>query len=156
MHANAIFSYCVNFNKTYYILGDKVNFKIINDNSFIVKVNCDYIKFNDENIYEQIKRILINIRKRYAYDIYGFYDVEISYIEKFIAILKFIKKDEDEIFRNTIDLKISKNNKSINLKFNDYFLISNYLVSINNNKYEINSKLIKDKDILKLCEHYTI
>lgn len=156
MHANAIFSYCFNFNKTYYILGDKVNFKIINDNSFIVKVNCDYIKFNDENIYEQIKRILINIRKRYAYDIYGFYDVEISYIEKFMTILKFIKKDEDEIFRNTIDLKISKNNKSINLKFNDYFLISNYLVSINNNKYEIDSKLIKDKDILKLCEHYTI
>ena len=156
MHANAIFSYCVNFTKTYYILGDKVNFKIINDNSFIVKVNCDYIKFNDEDIYEQIKRILINIRKRYAYDIYGFYDVEISYIEKFITILKFIKKDEDEIFRNTIDLKISKDNKSINLKFNDYFLISNYLVSINNNKYEIDSKLIKDKDILKLCEHYTI
>ena len=134
-----------------------MNFSIINERCFIVKINNSYLELNEEDIYDKLKKVLINIRKRYAYDIYGFYDVEIYEIKNFITILKFYKKDDDELFRNTIDLKINKINRRINIVFDDYFLINKCQnIDKDVNKYKINSELIKKEDIIKLCEHYKV
>ena len=134
-----------------------MNFSVINERCFMIKINNSYLELNEEDIYDKLKKVLINIRKRYAYDIYGFYDVEIYEIKNFITILKFYKKDDDELFRNTIDLKINKINRRINIVFDDYFLINKCQnIDKDVNKYKINSELIKKEDIIKLCEHYKV
>ncbi len=134
-----------------------MNFNIINEKIFMVKINNDYLKINEDNLYEELKKVLINIRKKYAFDIYGFYDIYIYDVENFITILKFIKKDDDELFRNTIDLKLHKEKKKMDIYFDDYFLISKCQgITKYNNIYKINSELIKKEDIIKLCEHYKV
>ena len=134
-----------------------MNFSIINERCFVVRINNSYLELKEEDIYDKLKKVLINIRKRYAYDIYGFYDVEIYEVKNFITILKFYKKDDDELFRNTIDLKINKINRRINIVFDDYFLINKCQnIDKDVNKYKINSELIKKEDIIKLCEHYKV
>ena len=134
-----------------------MNFSIINERCFVVRINNSYLELKEEDIYDKLKKVLINIRKRYAYDIYGFYDVEIYEVKNFITILKFYKKDDDELFRNTIDLKINKINRRINIVFDDYFLINKCQnIDKDVNKYKINSELIKKEEIIKLCEHYKV
>ena len=52
-----------------------------------------------------------------------------------------------DYFKNNIDLKISYINKDFKIRIDDYTLLNNFLIS---------SKEIKDSDIIKICEHYSI
>ena len=132
-----------------------MNFKMINEKKFIVKLNSSYLELKDENLYDDLKKILILIRKKYAYDIYGFYDVNIYYIKDMLTILCFTKKDSDEYFSKTIDIKIIKHEKSPELYFEDFQLLKNYKKKYINNKIILDEKIRKG-DVYRLCEHYYI
>ena len=75
-----------------------MNITIIDDNKFDIYVNNLYVNFNsdsndnDNELYDNLKKILINVRKKYALNIFGFYEVDIFYVENYAAILKFVKK----------------------------------------------------------------
>lgn len=124
-----------------------MNFNIINNNKYVVKINSSLITINEKNQASVIKDILINIKKRYGLNIYGDYDVDIYKIDNLLSIIVFNKKNIDGLFYNTIDLKIKNHSKSFDIIINDFTII-------NNNR--INSKKINSKDIYKICEHYFI
>ena len=111
-------------------------FQYINKNNFIVRINTSYLDLNNKEIKESIKEILINIRKKYNIDIYGFFDVDIYKVDDLLYILKFNKKDKDEYFYKTVDLKIIKHNNNISCTYDDF--------------------LIDRENIYKKCEHYFI
>ncbi len=136
-------------------MGGILKFKIIDDYNFIIKVNTSYMGLLDDNLYDNLKKILINLRKRYYYEINGFYEVEIYEVKNFFYLIKFSKKDDD-VFNNNIDLKIIKNNKEIDLSFEDYFLLEEYNPIFKKDKYVICSSNIDKKDVIKLCEFYDV
>lgn len=134
-------------------MGDKLNFKILDDNTFIVKINTSYMIFDNDNLYDQLKKILIDLRKRYYCDIYGFYDVDIYYSYNFLTILKFYKKDDD-FYHNTIDLKINRHSKELKLYFYDYDILD-----IDKCLFEdgyLKGSIINKNDVIKLCEFYSL
>lgn len=134
-----------------------MNFNIKDDNNFIININSSLLELNEDNLYDELKKILINIRKKYAYNIYGFYNVDIYHLDPFLTILKFEKKDKDDYFSKSIDLKIIRHESDIKLTFKDYLLVKDYNnVNIKNGRINIKSKEIKKEDVYKLCEHYTI
>lgn len=137
-----------------------MKFLIYDDNNFQITVNNEYIEFkydNEEELYEILKNILIAIKKKYAYDIYGFYEVNIYILKNICTILEFSKKEDNHLYK-TIDLKIIKNNnKNVYLKFDDYLLIKQHKnVKYLDNKYYINVEKLKEHDINKLLEHFEI
>ena len=136
-----------------------MNFSIIDDNNFKLYVNNKYISFSyddEDELYESLKNILITLKKKYAFNIYGFYEVNIYQIKEVCTILIFEQKDDSMLYK-TVDLKIIKNSlKDVYLKFDDYFLIQNYdNIKYFNNNYYINAENIKD-NINKLIEHFEI
>ena len=133
-----------------------MKFILVNNNKYIFYINSSFLVFSKENLYDNLKKILIKVRKKYAYDIYGYYDVDIYNISSFRSLLIFNKKDDDDLFRNTIDLKINFYNKNINTYFNDYLIVKNYSFKVNNNKFYIDKELLNKNDIYKLCEFYDI
>ncbi len=130
-----------------------MRFNLIDDDTFVVKINSSYMILDDDSLYDKIKKILIDIRKRYHYDIYGFYDVDIFYVENFLTILKFLKKDSDDYFDKTIDLKITKHSKELEISFDDFdiFDINEHFFD----KGKIKGSLFNKKDIIKYCEFYS-
>ena len=136
-----------------------MNFSIIDDNNFKLYFNNKYISFSyddEDALYESLKNILITLKKKYAFNIYGFYEVNIYQIKDVCTILIFEQKDDSMLYK-TVDLKIIKNSlKDVYLKFDDYFLIQNYdNIKYFNNNYYINAENIKD-NINKLIEHFEI
>ena len=114
-----------------------MKFEVIDNNSFQVRLNTSYKKINRDNQTDVIKNILLLIKKRYALNIYGFYEVNIYYIDIFVTIIKFKKLNNNDSFYNTIDLKIINHDKKINIEIDDFLLENN-------------------KNIYKMCEHYYI
>ena len=113
-----------------------MNITIIDDNKFDIYVNNLYVNFNsdsndnDNELYDNLKKILINVRKKYSLNIFGFYEVDIFYVENYATILKFVKKDEDSIMYKNVDLKIVEHNSgNIYFKFED-FLLNKYFKKI--------------------------
>lgn len=111
-----------------------MKFDLLKDNKFILYVNSSYLVFEKEKLYDNIKKLMIKVRKKYNYDIYGYYDVDIYDLDRFRTILVFNKKDNDEFFRNTIDLKINYHSKTLKVSYD-------YLIN-------------KEEDIISLCEFY--
>lgn len=138
-----------------------MKFSIIDDNNFNIFVNNKYLDFNSESendLYNSLKKVLINVRKKYGINIYGFYEVDIYVIENIGTVLKFNKKDEDDFIYKTVDLKIIEhNNEDVYLKFEDYYLISNYSnIKFFNNSYYLKADIIKEEDINKLIEFFEV
>lgn len=132
-------------------MGDNLNFDFINDKEYIVKINYAN-KIINKDINDMVKEILINLRKKYALEINGFYEIDIYDIPNLIKIIHFKKKDEDNYYIKTIDLKINIYKDDIPLFFDDYSLLTKYKEKIKYNT--ILSSTIKKEDIYKLCEHY--
>ena len=130
-----------------------MNFNIINEKEYIIKLNYAH-KLIKKDINEIVKELLIMIRKKYMYDIYGFYDIDIYDIPNIIKIVHFKKKDEDNYYIKNIDLKINIHKEDIILSIDDYILLEKYKEKINYNT--ISSSNIKKEDVYKLCEHYFI
>ena len=100
-----------------------------------------------------IKQLMLSL-KRKGYNISGFYIVKVYYNESFGLIIKIIKEDDLELFKELVDLKITIYPKSkMFLEIDDYFLIKNYKdIYLANGKYYIDVNLIKEDDLFKLCE----
>lgn len=114
-----------------------MKFEIIDKTTFQVRLNTSYKIINKENETKILREILLLIKKRYALNIYGFYEVNIIPISNLITILIFKKINKEDMFYNTIDLKI------INHKNNNNIIIDDFILENNNNVY-------------KICEHYYI
>ena len=122
-----------------------MKFNIINKNSFIIYLNSSYIKDTEEISKEIIKNIILLIKKRYSFKIFGFYEVNIYKIKNLINILVFKKIDNDELFFNSVDLKIINHKELIRIDFDDFKLMEN-----------INFDKINSFNVYKICEHYSI
>lgn len=137
-----------------------MRFSQIDDEHFDIYINNLYLTFDiekDDELYDSLRKILINIRKKYAYDIYGFYEVNIYVVENLCTILRFAKKEENIICK-TIDLKIIKNNnKSVFLEFDDYFIIKDFdNKKFFDNKFYININNLEKNKIATIIEHANI
>ena len=136
---------------SYFILGDKMNITILDNNLFIVKINSDMKNYENITSEKNLKELLYIIRKRYNINIYGFYDIKIYEVNNIIKIIHFIKKDDDEFYRKIIDLNILKYKKNIDIVIDDFTLISDYEKTQN-----IKLDNISKREILRLCEHYDV
>lgn len=129
------------------------------NDTFIIFINEDYLILNKEEktLYDSIKKILITLKKRYALNIYGYFETIINYIPKIGTIIYFNKIDDDNLNINIIDLKIIFKEKDCKLKFKDYFLIKDYEnIEYKNNNYLIKTKDIKKENIIKLADFYSL
>ena len=122
-----------------------MKFEIINKNSFIIKLNNSYKILNKDNQDDIIKKIITIIRKRYGYNVLGFYEVNIYKVSSMFSLLLFTKINNDRLYNN-IDLRIINHNTDISLYIDDYEIM---------NKNYLKSSDIEIGDIYKLCEHYT-
>ena len=134
-----------------------MKFSIIGDNNFSIYINNNYINNElekEEELYDYLKKILTEIRKKYAFDIRGFYEVNIYTIDNIGTMLNFYRIDNDNFIYKTVDLKIIKNtNDFVYLKFDDYFIIEKYKnIKYWNNSYYLKAEDIKKEDVLKLIE----
>jgi len=136
-----------------------MKFSVIDENTFNIYVNNQYLSFSKEedSSYDSLKKILINLKKRYGYDIYGYYQVDIYKIDDIATILKFNKKEES-LMCKTIDLKLVHHiSNNIYLKFNDFYLIKKYKnVKYFDGAFYVSVNEIKLDDINKLIEHFEI
>lgn len=138
-----------------------MKFSIIDEDNFNIYINNKYLTFdsNDQReLYNSLKKILISIRKKYAINIYGFFEVDIYTIRALGTILKFHKKDDDSLIYKTVDLKIIEHeNNDVYLKFEDYDLIKKYKkFQYYKNNYYININDIEEKDIERYIEFFEI
>ena len=124
-----------------------MKYQLLDNNKFLTEINNSYMHLNKDNLYDYLKNILIKVEKKYNCDIYGYYDVFIYEIGNLKTVIEFIKKDNEDFFKNSIDLKINYVNKDVKILLDDYTIL---------NRFSIYSKDIKDKDIIKICEHYSI
>lgn len=114
-----------------------MKFEIIDKSTFQVKINTSYKRINKENQTNIIKELLLLIKKRYAIDIYGFYEVNIYTYNNLFTIMLFKRINRDDSFYNTIDLKIINHSKELDIIIDDFILKNT-------------------KNIYKICEHYYI
>ena len=132
-----------------------LKFSII-DEEIKVEIFKSLINFDiscHSEVENYIKQLMLSL-KRKGYNISGFYIVKVYYNESFGLIIKIIKEDDLELFKELVDLKITIYPKSkMFLEIDDYFLIKNYKdIYLANGKYYIDVNLIKEDDLFKLCE----
>lgn len=136
-------------------MGGKLNFEIIDSNNFKVKINSSNKILNELSKEDKIKRIMLDLKKKYSFNIYGLYEVDIYNVNNFVTIFIFKRKDEDDYLYKTIELKINEHKNVPKISVDDFTLLKKYNKNIvENNK--ILSDIVKKDDIYKLCEHYTI
>lgn len=136
-------------------MGDKVNFEIIDSNNFKVKINSSNKTLSDLSKEDKIKKIMLELKKKYSFNIYGFYEVDIYNVGNFVTYMIFKRKDEDDYYYKSIELKINEHKYIPQLLINDFTLLKKYNKDIIE-KNKIFSNIIKREDIYKLCEHYVI
>lgn len=142
-----------------------MNVTIIDNDRFDVYINSSYIDFDnhsdnkDNELYDNLKKILISVRKKYSLNIFGFYDVDIYYINSFATILRFSKKDDDSILYKNVDLKIVEHDSdNVYLKFEDFCNIKYFKKALFYNEYyyaNVNDMKVESKNfsISKILEH---
>lgn len=137
-----------------------MKFSIVDDDRFNVYVNNNYLKFtkDEDELYESLKKVLINIKKKYEISIYGFYEVDIYRISNIGTLLQFNKRDDDDFIYKTVDLKVIEHDTDeVYLKFQDYYLIKEYKnIKYFNNNYYLRASSIKNSDINRLIEFFDI
>lgn len=132
----------------------KVDIK--NDN-FIIYVNKYLINYdmkNRKDIEENIKDLLIRIRKIYKIKLSGYYKIKIYQNDLYGLIFECIKEDDLDFFPDFCDLKINILYDSKILLESDDFLIfnNNKKTYKKGNKFYINIKDLNELEIIKLSE----
>ena len=122
-------------------------FEIIDDKHFIIRLNSSYKKINENNKNDIIKSLLILLKKRYAYNILGFYEVNIYNSSNMFSYILFTKINNSDGIYNNIDLKINLHRKDLFLNIDDYEIIKENYIKCSD---------INNEDIYKICEHYTV
>ena len=132
----------------------KVDIK--NDN-FIIYVN-KYLINNDmtnrKDIEENIKDLLIRIRKIYKIKLSGYYKIKIYQNDLYGLIFECIKEDDLDFFPDFCDLKINiLYDSKILLESDDFFIFNNNKKTYKKgNKFYINIKDLNELEIIKLSE----
>ena len=140
----------------------KVDIK--NDN-FIIYVNKYLINYdmkNRKDIEENIKDLLIRIRKIYKIKLSGYYKIKIYQNDLYGLIFECIKEDDLDFFPDFCDLKINiLYDSKILLESDDFFIFnnnnskSNYLLKENgyDMDMEVNVSNMKSNDKLIYIEY---
>ena len=132
----------------------KVDIK--NDN-FIIYVNKYLINYdmkNRKDIEENIKDLLIRIRKIYKIKLSGYYKIKIYQNDLYGLIFECIKEDDLDFFPDFCDLKINiLYDSKILLESDDFFIFNNNKKTYKKgNKFYINLKDLNELEIIKLSE----
>ena len=132
----------------------KVDIK--NDN-FIIYVNKYLINYdmkNRKDIEENIKDLLIRIRKIYKIKLSGYYKIKIYQNDLYGLIFECIKEDDLDFFPDFCDLKINiLYDSKILLESDDFFIFNNNIKTYKKgNKFYINIKDLNELEIIKLSE----
>ena len=132
----------------------KVDIK--NDN-FIIYVNKYLINYdmkNRKDIEENIKDLLIRIRKIYKIKLSGYYKIKIYQNDLYGLIFECIKEDDLDFFPDFCDLKINiLYDSKILLESDDFFVFNNNKKTYKKgNKFYINIKDLNELEIIKLSE----
>ena len=132
----------------------KVDIK--NDN-FIIYVNKYLINYdmkNRKDIEENIKDLLIRIRKIYKIKLSGYYKIKIYQNDLYWLIFECIKEDDLDFFPDFCDLKINiLYDSKILLESDDFFIFNNNKKTYKKgNKFYINIKDLNELEIIKLSE----
>jgi len=132
----------------------KVDIK--NDN-FIIYVNKYLINYdmkNRKDIEENIKDLLIRIRKIYKIKLSGYYKIKIYQNDLYGLIFEGIKEDDLDFFPDFCDLKINiLYDSKILLESDDFFIFNNNKKTYKKgNKFYINIKDLNELEIIKLSE----
>lgn len=132
----------------------------LSDEEFKIYINKEYLNIaleDEKELYESLKKILLNMRKRYSYNIYGFYEVNIYRINELGYLFIFTKK-EDSFLCKTIELKIVKNNsEDVYFEFENYEeIFKNKKVKFYNNKFYINVEDVNGDILYRLSEYFEI
>lgn len=132
----------------------KVDIK--NDN-FIIYVNKYLINYdmkNRKDIEENIKDLLIRIRKIYKIKLSGYYKIKIYQNDLYGLIFECIKEEDLDFFPDFCDLKINiLYDSKILLESDDFFIFNNNKKTYKKgNKFYINIKDLNELEIIKLSE----
>lgn len=132
----------------------KVDIK--NDN-FIIYVNKYLINYdmkNRKDIEENIKDLLIRIRKIYKIKLSGYYKIKVYQNDLYGLIFECIKEDDLDFFSDFCDLKINiLYDSKILLESDDFFIFNNNKKTYKKgNKFYINIKDLNELEIIKLSE----
>lgn len=132
----------------------KVDIK--NDN-FIIYVNKYLINYdmkNRKDIEENIKDLLIRIRKIYKIKLSGYYKIKIYQNDLYGLIFECIKEDDLDFFPDLCDLKVNiLYDSKMLLESDDFFIFNNNKKTYKKgNKFYINIKDLNELEIIKLSE----
>lgn len=132
----------------------KVDIK--NDN-FIIYVNKYLINYdmkNRKDIEENIKDLLIRIRKIYKIKLSGYYKIKIYQNDLYGLIFDCVKEDDLDFFPDLCDLKVNiLYDSKMLLESEDFFIFNNNKKTYKKgNKFYINIKDLNELEIIKLSE----
>lgn len=132
----------------------KVDIK--NDN-FIIYVNKHLINYdmkNRKDIEENIKDLLIRIRKIYKIKLSGYYKIKVYQNDLYGLIFDCVKEDDLDFFPDFCDLKVNiLYDSKILLESDDFFIFNNNKKTYKKgNKFYINIKDLNELEIIKLSE----
>lgn len=132
----------------------KVDIK--NDN-FIIYVNKYLINYdmkNRKDIEENIKDLLIRIRKIYKIKLSGYYKIKIYQNDLYGLIFDCVKEDDLDFFPDLCDLKVNiLYDSKMLLESDDFFIFNNNKKTYKKgNKFYINIKDLNELEIIKLSE----
>ena len=134
--------------------------EILDEDSYKIFINDDYIKQidinNKEDLSNNIKSIIVKIKKVYDIILEGFYEVHVYPINNIGLILEI--KNIDSYLSKSIDLRlIVHNEEEMYIKFSRYELIKKYNnIKYLNNYFYLNVNEINKKDKYHLIEFANI
>lgn len=129
----------------------------IKNENFIIYVNKYLINYdmkNRKDIEENIKDLLIRIKKIYKIKLSGYYKIKIYQNDLYGLIFECIKEDDLDFFPDFCDLKINiLYDSKILLESDDFFIFNNNKKTYKKgNKFYINIKDLNELEIIKLSE----
>lgn len=134
--------------------------EILDEDSYKIFINDDYIKQidinNKEDLSNNIKLIIVKIKKVYDIILEGFYEVHVYPINNIGLILEI--KNIDSYLSKSIDLRIIVHNEEdMYIKLSRYELIKKYNnIKYLNNYFYLNVNEINKKDKYHLIEFVNI
>lgn len=132
----------------------KVDIKNYNFIIYVNKYLINYDMKNRKDIEENIKDLLIRIRKIYKIKLSGYYKIKIYQNDLYGLIFECIKEDDLDFFPDFCDLKINiLYDSKILLESDDFFIFNNNKKTYKKgNKFYINIKDLNELEIIKLSE----
>ena len=132
----------------------KVDIKNDNFIIYVDKYLINYDMKNRKDIEENIKDLLIRIRKIYKIKLSGYYKIKIYQNDLYGLIFECIKEDDLDFFPDFCDLKINiLYDSKILLESDDFFIFNNNKKTYKKgNKFYINIKDLNELEIIKLSE----